>query len=78
MILLKHLRHLSGLGCPVLAGLSRKSLIGDVLGRGVDNRLAGSVSLALMAAQNGASVIRVHDVQETVDALKLWQALERI
>lgn len=78
LILLKHLQALSELGCPILAGLSRKSLIGHVLDRDVNERLAGSISLALLAAQHGASVLRVHDVQETVDAIGLWQALEKI
>ena len=78
LMLLKHLQALSELGCPILAGLSRKSLIGHVLDRDVNERLAGSISLALLAAQHGASVLRVHDVQETVDAIGLWQALEKI
>ena len=60
---------------PVLAGVSRKSLIGHITGRPVDGRLAGSVAAALLAAQAGAAILRVHDVAETVDALKIWQSL---
>ena len=59
---------------PVLAGLSRKSMIGNLLNRDTHERLAGSLAGALIAAQNGAKIIRVHDVQETVDVLNVWQA----
>ena len=62
------------LGLPVLAGLSRKSMIGAVTGRSVEQRLAGSLGGALAAVAQGARIIRVHDVAETVDALKVWQA----
>jgi len=62
------------LGLPVLAGLSRKSMIGAVTGRPVEQRLAGSLAGALAAVAHGASIVRVHDVAETVDALKVWQA----
>jgi dihydropteroate synthase len=61
-------------GLPVLAGLSRKSMIGAVTGRPVEERMAGSVAGALAAAAHGARILRVHDVAETVDALKVWQA----
>lgn len=61
---------------PILAGLSRKSMIGSITGRPVDQRLAGSLAAALLAAIGGAKIIRVHDVAETVDALKVWQAAE--
>ena len=64
----------SELGLPVLAGLSRKSMIGAVTGRSVEQRLAGSLAGALAAAAQGARIVRVHDVAETVDALKVWQA----
>jgi dihydropteroate synthase len=64
----------SELGLPVLAGLSRKSMIGAVTGRSVEQRLAGSLGGALAAVAQGARIIRVHDVAETVDALKVWQA----
>ena len=62
------------LGLPVLAGLSRKSTIGLITGRPVQERLAGSLAAAVIAAERGARIIRVHDVAETVDVLKVWQA----
>lgn len=62
------------LGLPLLAGLSRKSMIGAVTGRPVEQRLAGSLAGALAAVAQGAQIVRVHDVAETVDALKVWRA----
>lgn len=62
------------LDLPILAGLSRKGMIGAITGRGIENRLAGSIGAALVAACKGAAIVRVHDVAETVDALKVWQA----
>lgn len=62
------------LGLPVLIGLSRKSMIGAVTGRAVEARLAGSLAGALAAVAQGAKIVRVHDVAETVDALKVWRA----
>lgn len=64
-------------GLPVLAGLSRKSMIGALTGRGTGGRLAGSVALAALAVANGASIIRTHDVTETVDAVKVAAAVRR-
>ena len=61
---------------PLLVGLSRKSMIGRLLQREVDERLIGSVALALMAVERGAHIVRVHDVGETMDALRLWQAVQ--
>ena len=61
-------------GLPLLAGLSRKSTIGLITGKPVQQRLAGSLAAAVIAAECGARIIRVHDVAETVDALKVWQA----
>jgi dihydropteroate synthase len=66
------------LGLPVLAGLSRKSMIGAVVGRPVEQRLAGSLGGALAAVAQGARIVRVHDVAETVDAIKVWQAASSI
>jgi dihydropteroate synthase len=60
---------------PVLAGLSRKRTIGTITGRAVEDRLAGSLAAALMAVMQGARIVRVHDVAQTVDALKVWQAV---
>jgi dihydropteroate synthase len=62
------------LDMPLLAGLSRKSMVGAVTGRPVERRMAGSVGGALAAVAHGALIVRVHDVAETVDALKVWQA----
>jgi dihydropteroate synthase len=61
---------------PVLAGLSRKSMYAAMIGRGVEDRLAGSLAGALAAAVRGARILRVHDVRETVDALAVWGAIE--
>jgi dihydropteroate synthase len=61
------------LDLPLLAGLSRKSMIGSITGRSVDRRLAGSLAATLAAVAHGAQIVRVHDVAETVDALKIWQ-----
>lgn len=74
--LLKNMAGLEkNLGLPVLAGLSRKTLIGQITGKPIEKRLAGSLAIALAAAENGATILRVHDVDETVDALKIWQAV---
>jgi dihydropteroate synthase len=73
--LLRHLGRIRDeVGLPVLAGLSRKSMIGAVTGRSVEKRLAGSLCAALAAVAHGARIVRVHDVAETVDALKVWKA----
>ena len=62
------------LGLPVLAGVSRKSMIGAVTGKPIERRLAGNLAGALAAVANGARIVRVHEVTETVDAMKVWQA----
>lgn len=72
--LLRRQRELLDLGHPLLAGWSRKSSIGAVTGREAGDRVAGSVAAALAAVLNGASIVRVHDVAATVDALKVWRA----
>ena len=64
-------------GYPVLAGLSRKSSLGKITGRPDDDRLAASLAAALAAVARGASIVRVHDVRETIDALRVWLAVER-
>ena len=69
--LLAGLNTFEPLTLPILAGLSRKSMIGNLLNRELDQRLPGSLAAALIAAQQGAKIIRVHDVKETVDALKI-------
>ncbi len=77
LALLAQLQRFVEMGVPVLAGLSRKSMIGNLTGRDVNDRVFGSVAAALIAAQNGAKIIRVHDVAATVDALKVWNAVSR-
>jgi dihydropteroate synthase len=74
--LMRGLPAIAALGYPVLAGLSRKRTIGEITGREAGERVAGSVAAALVAVQNGASMVRVHDVKETVDALKVWWAFK--
>jgi dihydropteroate synthase len=73
--LFRALPALVAMGYPVLAGVSRKKMIGELTGRAVEERLAGSVAAALLAAQNGAALLRVHDVKQTVDALNVWMEL---
>ena len=74
--LLRRLGELSALNLPILVGLSRKSMIGSLLGeRPLDGRLHGSVAAAVLAAMNGASIVRVHDVGATVDAMKVVNAV---
>lgn len=75
LTLLRDLDRLLELGFPLLVGISRKSTLGAITGREVQDRLAGSLAAALFAAQKGAKILRVHDVRETVDALKVWQAV---
>jgi dihydropteroate synthase len=67
---------LQSLATPLLIGVSRKSLLGQITGQAVHERMPASIAAALMAAQAGSAVIRVHDVRETVDALKVWRALQ--
>lgn len=73
--LLANLSKFSQLKLPLLIGVSRKSMIGNLLNRDVKQRLAGSLSAAIIAAQQGANIIRVHDVEATVDALTVLQAV---
>ena len=77
LALLKRLPELAALGVPVVAGWSRKSMLGAISGRPVTERLAASVAAALLAVQHGATILRVHDVRETRDALAVMQALEK-
>jgi dihydropteroate synthase len=73
--LLRRLQEIAALSVPVLAGLSRKSMIGKLTGRETGDRLAGSVAAALFAVQRGAAIVRVHDVAATRDALAVWKAV---
>ena len=76
LALMNGLALLHGLGCPIVLGASRKRTIGALAGEApADQRLAGSLALALKAAEQGVQLIRVHDVAETVQALKVWRGL---
>ena len=76
--LLKNIGQLqASLDLPLLAGLSRKSMLGALLDKPVEQRLAGSLAAALAAVANGARIVRVHDVAETVDALTVWHAINQ-
>jgi dihydropteroate synthase len=75
LALLSRLDEMSCEGLPILAGMSRKSMLGEITGRPVDQRLIASVAAALIAAERGARILRVHDVAEARDALSVWQAV---
>jgi dihydropteroate synthase len=75
LALLRQLRELEALGVPVLAGWSRKSSLGKITGKPAGDRLAASIAAALIAAQNGAGILRVHDVAATRDALAVLAAV---
>jgi dihydropteroate synthase len=74
LTLLRRLSELSEF--PILVGLSRKSTLGKITGRPVDERLAGSLAVALLALQGGATILRVHDVKETRDVIAVWEAFK--
>lgn len=74
--LFKHMEDLHELGRPLLVGVSRKSMIGQVLGRPVAERLSGGLALAVMAMIKGARILRVHDVAETIDVVRMIAAVE--
>jgi dihydropteroate synthase len=75
LALLARLSEFAALGAPILVGLSRKSLLGQLLNRSIDERLPGSLALALAAAERGAAIIRVHDVAATKDVLTVHRAV---
>ena len=75
LALLRGLDQLAALGVPLLAGLSRKGMIGALTGRDVEHRAAGSAAAALIAVQKGAMIVRVHDVAATRDALAIWHGV---
>jgi dihydropteroate synthase len=77
LTLLRNLERLSDHGMPILAGLSRKSMIVRILGRDPVDRVPASVALALYAASRGASILRVHDVRETAEAIRVWAAADQ-
>ncbi len=78
LALLRHLDKFSVLGVPLLAGLSRKSMLGAITGQDVEHRVHASVAAALLAVMRGAYMVRVHDVRATVDALKILNAVKGI
>lgn len=75
LVLLRNLERFANLGCALLVGTSRKGFLGTLTGRPVGRRAAASVASALAAVSRGANIVRVHDVADTVDALKVWCAL---
>jgi dihydropteroate synthase len=74
--LFQRLPELLALQCPLLVGVSRKSMIGAVLHKPVDQRLYGSLALAVMALERGAKILRVHDVAQTMDVLNIFNAVQ--
>lgn len=77
-LLLQNLAVFNAMGLPLLVGLSRKRMIGEILNnRAVDQRMVGSVALAMLAVQKGAWIIRAHDIQETVDAVRIAQFMQQ-
>ena len=74
-LILKNLATFTKLEVPILVGLSRKSIIGDILNKPINERLYGSVAAAVIAYTNGARIIRTHDVKESLDALKVTAAV---
>ena len=76
LVLFRHVEALHRLGRPLLVGVSRKSMVGAVLGRPVDERLYGSLALAALAVSKGACIVRVHDVAETVDVVRMIAAVQ--
>ncbi len=75
--LLHNLAEFKKLNAPLLAGLSRKSMLGAITGQDAEHRMAASLAAALIAAERGAAILRVHDVRATVDAIKVWDAVNR-
>jgi dihydropteroate synthase len=78
LTMLANFKDFTGLGIPVLAGISRKSMLGKITGKDTNDRVSSSIAAAIMAADRGAKIIRVHDVPETVDALKVWEAVHSL
>ncbi|WP_121022057.1 dihydropteroate synthase [Helicobacter vulpis] len=78
LALIQHLRHFLHLGYPLLVGASRKKCIGDICAKEVEQRLAGTLALHLVALQHGATLLRVHDIEPHLDMLHIYQALQTI
>lgn len=75
LAILKQLADFKTLGCPILMGASRKSFIGRIDGSRADDRLGGSLAAALWSVQSGADILRVHDVAQTVQAVRVWEMI---
>ncbi|MEN9725345.1 MAG: 7,8-dihydropteroate synthase [Pseudomonadota bacterium] len=75
LTLLNHLNDIQALGLPLLIGLSRKSVLGQVVGSAVDERIHASIAASVVSVMKGANIVRVHDVKPTIDALKIVQAV---
>lgn len=78
LALLRNLSHYKTLGYPILVGLSRKRMIGELLNIPVEKRMVGSLTLAIFALLQGASIVRVHDAQETVEAVRILRVLNEV
>ena len=78
LTLLRELPRLAALGRPLVVGVSRKSMFDKLLGRAVDERLAGSLAAGLLAIDRGAAVLRVHDIRETADVIEVWRAVRGV
>ena len=78
MLLMANLHRFKGLDLPLLIGVSRKGMIGEITGKSIDQRLIGSVAMAQVALASGASILRVHDVAETCDMIKVWSAVQKV
>jgi dihydropteroate synthase len=78
LLLLKSLARFKSLGVPLLVGISRKRMIGTIIDKPVEQRLYGSISTAVIAAMQGADMIRVHDVAQTIDALAIVDAVNAV
>jgi dihydropteroate synthase len=78
LLILRHLREFKTLGRPIVLGTSRKSFLGTLLGKDVEGRLAGSLATAAIGAWNGADILRVHDVSETLDVLRVVRAIREV
>lgn len=73
--LLRHLADLKDLGVPLMVGMSRKAMIGQILDRPVGERLYGSITLAVLAVWQGAALVRVHDIRATIEAVRVCHAV---
>ena len=78
LLILKHLTEFGVLGRPILVGTSRKSFIGSILNRDLEKRLWGTLATAVIGCWNGAHIVRVHDVMEAKDALRMAEAIRKV